>query len=144
MLLYNLYTTIRSALEGVAEHIALWNQNVEFADQEEPWGRPAVFVEFAPVNWERRTKEARQLLTMAELRIHIVTDWHEGSEADAFEAVAAVRRKLEGLTSEHFAPLRLSQSLVNHNHEELVESIEVYTYRGYIDLGEVDKDDEGD
>lgn len=28
------------------KHVALWNHNVEFIEQEEGWARPAVFVEF--------------------------------------------------------------------------------------------------
>ncbi len=30
----------------------LWNRNVEFADQDEPWEMPALFVEFGEVRWE--------------------------------------------------------------------------------------------
>lgn len=33
------------------KHIDLWNHNVEFIEQEENWERPAVFVEFCPIQW---------------------------------------------------------------------------------------------
>ena len=34
------------------KHIDLWNQNVEFIEQESAWERPAVFVEIEPVQWK--------------------------------------------------------------------------------------------
>ena len=33
------------------KHIDLWNHNVEFIEQEDGWERPAVFVEFATIEW---------------------------------------------------------------------------------------------
>ena len=33
------------------KHIDLWNHNVEFLEQEAPWPRPAVFIEFVPFKW---------------------------------------------------------------------------------------------
>ena len=35
----------------VIRHIDLWNEQVEFIEQEEPFDTPAVFIEFRPVQW---------------------------------------------------------------------------------------------
>lgn len=35
--------------ERLIKYVDLWNHNVEFLDEEQPWARPAVFVEFTPI-----------------------------------------------------------------------------------------------
>ena len=48
-----LYRLLCSELKAIdlIKHIDLWNHNVEFIEQEENWERPAVFVEFCPIQW---------------------------------------------------------------------------------------------
>lgn len=52
-----LYTALTAALKNIKDgegedaprlvkHIDLWNQNVAFIEEESPWPRPAVFIEF--------------------------------------------------------------------------------------------------
>lgn len=48
--MYNMICQRLKAIE-VIKHIDLWNNNVAFIEQEDGWERPAVFVEFMPVNW---------------------------------------------------------------------------------------------
>lgn len=38
--------------ERLIKYVDLWNHNVEFLDEEQPWARPAVFVEFTPIVWD--------------------------------------------------------------------------------------------
>ena len=33
--------------ESVIKHVDLWNNNVEFIEEDEVWARPAVFIEFS-------------------------------------------------------------------------------------------------
>lgn len=37
--------------EPVVRHIDLWNEQVEFIEQEEPFDTPAVFIELRPTSW---------------------------------------------------------------------------------------------
>lgn len=37
--------------QPLIRHIDLWNEQVEFIEQEEPFDTPAVFIEFRPVQW---------------------------------------------------------------------------------------------
>lgn len=124
---------------GDIQYVDLWNQNVEFIDQESAWPRPAVFVEFDAIEWDR-TKE-RSMDTKGTLRLHVVTDWagsvasDSGSRAESlavFDLLDQIRERLEGLRGETFSRLKLQQSLTNHNHEDLLENIEVYSYRGLV------------
>lgn len=138
-----LYEAVMARLTALGEiaWVDLWNQNVEFIEQETAWPTPAVFVEFDPIIWSR-TKE-RELETRGTLRLHVVTLWQgsASSESEEREASLAVfglldliRTQLEGLSGATFGRLQLQESLTNHNHEELLESIEVYSYRGRVKI----------
>ena len=45
-----------------------------------------------------------------------------------FDLPDKIHRRLANLEGESFGELDLVQSVTNHNHEEIVESIEVYQY----------------
>ena len=68
-------------------HIDLWNHNVEFLEQEDPWERPAVFVEFGAIEWEPSRDNLAK--GRGDLSIHLVTDWQYGSE-EAWQLSASV------------------------------------------------------
>lgn len=120
--------------EKLIKHVDLWNHNVEFLDQEQPWERPAVFVEFTPIKWEP-IKPGREYRSKPVVNLHIVTDWagdaSAGSELqdEALEVLdysGIIHKALQGLEGDHFNRFDLAETHTNHNHEEIVESIEVY------------------
>ncbi len=123
--------------EGEIKHIDLWNQNVEFIEQDTPWERPAVFVEICPITWSQIVG-SRTMRGSALLKLHIVTDWTgsaaEGS-ADQEQALEMldyskeIQKALEGMSGKGYDSLALTETHTNHNHEELVESIEVYRFK---------------
>lgn len=116
----------------------LWNNNVEFIEQETNWPRPAVFVEFRPIVWERMTtRGAHEYQARTEVRLHIVTDWNGSASSDhedeyRMEAIEAldlseqIHAALLGLTGDHFGDVEIQATLTNHNHEEVIDNIEVY------------------
>lgn len=120
------------------KHVDLWNNNVEYIEQETDWPRPAVFVEFRPVVWQRMTQRpGGDYQARAEVRLHIVTDWlgsasaqcDDGDRLDVIEALdlsELIHAALLGLNGEHFCDVEIQATLTNHNHEELVENVEVY------------------
>ncbi len=134
-----LYDRITSALRAVEggpiKHIDLWNQNVEFIDEEEAWERPAVFIEFGEIHWDPFKGPTDGLTGKGEVLLHIVTDW-KGSAADGSRYQAEtmedyalpdrIHAQMRGLRGETFRNLFLSRTLTNHNHQELLENIEVY------------------
>ena len=115
------------------KHIDLWNQNVEFIEQETAWGRPAVFIEFEPIHWNSIVPGI-EYRADARVSLHIVTDWAStvGDESDGsgkfFELPDKIHDVLAGLEGDNFKDFTLEESLTNHNHEEIVESIEVYSF----------------
>lgn len=115
-------------------HIDLWNHNVEFIDQEVPWERPAVFVEFLPFKW-RSIVPGVEYRSTPLINLHIVTDWvdHESDIAE-FRLLDKIHELLAGLEGKTFMEFDIEGSSTNHNHEDLVENIETYTCTGFRHL----------
>lgn len=128
---------LRSIGDEEIKHIDLWNRNVEFIEQEEAWERPAVFIEICPITWEQTAGGKTQRGTGL-VKLHIVTDW-KGSAADGssdqeealavFDYSEKIQKAIEGLVGEKFHALHLAETYTNHDHEEIVESVEVYKLR---------------
>lgn len=121
--------------ERLIPHIDLWNHNVEFIEQEENWARPAVFVEFCPIRWNALVNGV-EYRAEPQVNLHIVTDWagaaSAGSELEeealeVFDLPELIHEKLSCMEGETFKVFDLEQSQTNHNHEDIVESIEVYS-----------------
>jgi hypothetical protein len=124
-----LYTAIRDALLGRGDimHVDLWNRNVEFIEEDMPWERPAVFVEIDPIEWQ--SLHQGRLRANATLKLHVVTDW--GNEEDSLAALDLsedIRSTMENLEGECFHGIELLSSATNHDHEEIVENIETFSY----------------
>lgn len=109
------------------KHIDLWNRNVEFIDQEVPWDRPAVFVEFVPFKWTAIVPgveyRARPLINL-----HVVTDWiSPDDDIRQFRLLDKIHELLAGMEGETFMEFDIDSSSTNHDHEQIVENIETYT-----------------
>lgn len=116
------------------KHIDLWNHNVEFIEQEENWERPAVFVEFQPIQW-KAIQPGAEYRAEPIVNLHIVTDWQGGSSADSefrdqslevFDLMEAMHLQLACRRGETFLEFDLVESRTNHNHDEIIENIETY------------------
>lgn len=117
----------------VVKHIDLWNRNIEFIEQEAVWERPAVFIEFEPISW-RSIVPGTEYRAEARVRLHIVTDW-VSSESDKVNGSISmldlpghIHDVLTGLEGKTFTDFTLEESHTNHNHEDIVENIEVYSF----------------
>lgn len=134
------WETLSDALSRLDEvkHVDLWNRNVEYMDEDAAWERPAVFVEFGHIDWNC-TKGDFFYRGYGTVRLHIVTDWQNGGQTGAWGVVDAVRRCVNDLN----LPMVCSGSDVNHDHEEMLETIEEYAARFWIDLSFADREEEG-
>lgn len=122
--------------ERLIKHVDLWNRNVEFIEEEESWQRPAVFVEFGHIEWNP-IQPGIEYRSEPELKLHIVTDWEGSSSAcspfkeeslKVFDLCDILHRHLRLLHGEGFTALDLKGSDTNHDHEDIVETIETYQY----------------
>ena len=130
---------LRTELGSEIKHVDLWNHNVEFIEQEQQWSRPAVFVEFGTINWQRLGGQPHAMRCEGTMSLHIVTDWVGstalGEDTDdfaAFELSERICSVVRGLRGEHFRGMELITTHTNHNHEELLENIDVYKFLGQI------------
>lgn len=120
---------------GIIRHVDLWNQNVEFIDEDDPWDRPAVFIEFGRIIWDPYKGQANGMVGKGELLLHVVTDWKGSAAAGSpareetledYHLLNAILRKvrdIRGRTFRNIIPLRTE---INHNHQEILENIDVY------------------
>ena len=118
------------------KHIDLWNNNIAVLSGGAVWPRPAVFVKFEAIEWRQQQNRAR----MADIavRLHIVTDAvsYNGSTDPKQDSALAfldllnkVNAAMQGLRGENFAGFMLTTSATNHDHAELIESVERYITR---------------
>ena len=135
-----LYRDIAGRLADVGEirYIDLWNRNVEFLEQERPWPTPAVFIEFGEIDWKTaKTGGGLSLRGTGSLLIHIVTEWDGDDETecgcccgiDRLGLSDTVQERIEGMSGEGYDGVSLSRTLTNHDHEDIVENIDVYGVR---------------
>lgn len=124
--------------QPVVRHIDLWNEQVEFIEQESPFDMPAVFIELRPMRWSTLGGNIQQC--KADLRFHIVTRW-EGSSANGsmFQKDSLERFDILDSIDSHLSRwcfnspqtsismMQRTGSSTNHNHEELVEDISDFT-----------------
>jgi hypothetical protein len=105
------------------KHIDLWNHNVEFLDQEVPWARPAVFIEFVPFKWAQIVPGV-EYRAQPLINLHVVTDW-TGADTDAghFRLLDKIHALVAGLCGNTFMEFDIYSSATNHNHEDIVENI---------------------
>lgn len=135
-----LYTAIteriRQYLPNV-QWIDFWNNQLINTEQEHPFPRPAVFIEFLPIRWKR---EARQRKAGdISIRVHVVQDMY----ADTFDGASS---QTEGLAVwqfameaddalENFAPAGFSSlqgetTEPDINHGNLIDIVHTYTTTG--------------
>ena len=112
------------------KHIDLWNHNVEFLEQEAPWPRPAVFIEFVPLKWHA-IMPGVEYRAQPLINLHVVTDWAEQKNIGEFRLLDKIHELLAGLEGESFMEFDINSSATNHNHEDIVENIETYTCVGF-------------
>lgn len=115
------------------KHIDLWNHNVEFLEQEAPWPRPAVFIEFVPFKWHAIVPGV-EYRAQPIINLHVVTDWAEQNDIGEFRLLDRIHEQLAGLEGENFMEFDIDSSATNHNHEDIVENIETYTCVGFRHL----------
>ncbi|MDY0200987.1 MAG: hypothetical protein RBR40_08365 [Tenuifilaceae bacterium] len=118
----------------VIQHFDLWNQQLDWLDEEQPFTTPAVFIEFLPIQWRHQSRGTRD--ATLSINLHIVTrrniptraDQQYTTEALGFlELLDAVNLCLHGHKGENFSALTGQTSTTDNNFDELMHSIEQYT-----------------
>jgi hypothetical protein len=133
-----LFVAICDALKGIQnehsiEHVDLWNNNVIFIEEETPFQMPAVFVEFDQISWSDQGDG--EFKSKPTVKLHVVSRWegsaadgseYRGDALDVFDLLEDILFALTDLSGESFHKLQRIGSITNHDHEEIIENIEVY------------------
>ena len=117
----------------VIQHVDLWNQQTLYAQEEQPFYTPAVFIEFPDINWQHLPHGVRE--ADIQVSLHVVTDSRVGhweDAADRFELLDTINAALHGLSWQDddgnaMNPLTSSISSTDSDFDELQDNIEVYT-----------------
>lgn len=109
------------------QHVDLYNENVEYVDEESPWQRPAVFIEFGDIEWRPLTGSKLSQRGEGDVRLHIVTDWAEGGFEAAYHLTNKVLNALvgTGANTETYTVYCPHTTMTCRSHGELMENIEV-------------------
>lgn len=116
--------------------IDLWNDNVNTLNGGTAFPFPAVFVEFETIEWRQQGNSAR--MGDIAVRLHIVTramttngskDSRMEEALAYFDIIDRINAAMQRLSGENFASFMLTTSATNHNHAELIESVERYVTR---------------
>lgn len=117
--------------------IDLWNEQIAEITDGSVWSYPAVFIEFEEIIWQQNGLNIRT--ADIGIRLHIITqqvatssghiDDNLQASLEYFDLIDRITSVLQGLSGDNFSPLMLSQSITNHNHAELIESIERFVFR---------------
>ena len=158
-----IYHQIQEALRSltrngqpVIRHIDLFNEQIVYSEEEQPFLTPAVFVEFATIDWNKQLHGIRDAIVT--VRLHIVTDTRVGNWEEVVPRLCLmddINRALHGLHAEvqgigieaieqNFGvssntdtrqldrpcsvmnDLTLLRSITDHNFGELSDNIEEY------------------
>lgn len=136
-----LYLDIKNKIKAIKDdndlqlikHFDIWNQQVDFLEAETPFQYPAVFIEFEPIQWQTLGNRMQQ----AELvvKIHIVIRWlaqtadYSPTESDALDYLDIPDKIFVALQSTATTAsngFMRTISIINHNHADILDSIEVY------------------
>ena len=119
------------------KHFDIWNRNVEFIEQDQPFTCPACFVEFVPLKWESLGGRVQE--SAAVVRLHIVSRWFSQTADNSPVHEEALKHlelpsfvfnvlQCKTLSTIHTSGWMRTNSLINHNHAHYVDSIEEYTF----------------
>lgn len=131
-----IYQAICDRLAECAPDVAfidLWNNNIATLNGGKVWPVPAVFVEFETIEWRQQNRGARR--GDVAVRLHIITratvsngsrDTRQENALAYFDLIDRINAAMQKLRGENFAGFMLTTSATNHDHAELIESVERY------------------
>jgi hypothetical protein len=125
------------------KHFDLWNRQVEFLRKENPFSLPAVFVEFAPLSFTQLGQGVQEADLTFRLHVVSATKASPSSKSnyqDAFllhlDLLDDIHYCLHAWNTPYSGTCVRTQSIPNHDHEEIIEEIEIYQMK-VVDMSAV-------
>lgn len=120
--------------------IDLWNEHLAEITSSTAWPTPSLFIEFEQYD----VRQVANHCAMADIpvRLHVVTrtkaysggfgDKRLEAALDYFALLDKVHAAMATLAGENFSTFMLTAQATNHNHAELIESIDRYITRAQL------------
>lgn len=107
------------------KHIALWNRQVEFIEEENIFAMPAAFIEFGKIQWRHQGGGLGGQDADLTVGIHVISAaTPEG--LDHLSLLDDINRCLHKFSTEHISSMQRTQSIPCHDHEEVLDDVEVF------------------
>jgi hypothetical protein len=127
--LYNFISGQLLDIDGQpVKHIDIWNSQITFSAEEQPFPTPAVFIEFAPIAWRLQGNAVRE--AQVTVNLHIVTDSRVGKWCEVievFDLIDAITRRLHGAHADGVDALTNTLSTTDSLFGELMHNIETWS-----------------
>lgn len=118
----------------VFRHFDLWSPILEWLDEEPPFALPAVFIDFAPIQWRQQSQGIRDATIT--IRIHIVARRRQPSRnpvpgqmvpTDFLALPDGLQLCLHGFKTGPFGAFTNTMSEIDNQIDELAHLVETYT-----------------
>lgn len=130
-----IFKAIAEALANIpeVEFVDIWNNQIQTLNGGAAFAVPAVFIEFEELNWKQMNMRSRR--GSLGVRLHVISRavvTHGFNDPKIDEALAIfdlldnINAAMQNLRGENFTGIMLTTSATNHDHTELIESVERY------------------
>lgn len=123
-----LFSISDSLGEKIIKHVDLYNSQLAYIVEEQPFSTPAVFIEFSEINYLHQLHGVNEADVY--IRLHVITDSRIARWEDAinvFSLLKQINIALFGLSSnDGIGALTLRNSITDSNFDELQHNIETY------------------
>lgn len=127
-----LYTGLKADLLTITgvKHVALWRNNLERENVEQPFLFPAIFVQFMPSNYRDKGNLAKSQEYDMIVRLHICFESYKDEDTDVLTLVDSVWQKVHTARYGTFGKLVRRDEDQNFDHDNVQDYIQDYSTLG--------------
>lgn len=131
-----LYNGIKADLEAITgiKHVALWRNQLERENEEQPFLYPAIFVEFLPINYQDKGNKAQSQQYDLTVRLHICFESYEDEDTTILTLVDNVWQTIHKKQYGIFGQLLRRNEEQNFDHSNIQDYIQDYATLGNDNL----------
>lgn len=132
-----LYNDLKPELEAIPgiRHVALWRNQLERENVEQPFLRPAIFIEFLPSSFKDLLEGVQQHETT--VRLHIVFESYKDEDTEILSLVQTVFQTAHRFRSGYWSKLKRIAETQNFDHPNVQDYIQDYLTVGKDDAGSI-------
>lgn len=127
---YELYIALKAQIEtySAIKHVDLWNNQIERENVEITFAYPAVFIEFANINYTDQTKGVQSF--EMDCLIHIVDVSYEKTNTNILQLKQNVNAYIQNFTQGYHTKMLRRNDQPNYDHTNVQEWITTYHISG--------------